>query len=354
MNMKEISTAIEQCRPVIAQAVAGRQYAEHPELKELYGPLGWQRTLEDANHNISFLAQAIALDNSVLFADYLGWLKVVLLRRGVRLQDLLNHLDYLQGSLRDQLSPEAAAVACTFISYAIGRLPEMPEDLPSLLEGKSPLVLLARQYLQTLLCGERKTASRMILAAVERGVTVKDIYLGVFQPCQREIGRLWQTNQISVAEEHFCTAVTQLIMSQLAPQIFAGEKTAGRMVATCVSSELHEIGVRMVADFFEMHNWGTWYLGANTPTESVLRLIVERKPQVLAISATITYHIDKVEQLIRAVRADANCRNMLILAGGYPFNLQPDLWRGIGADGSAPNASEAVLSAQRLMEARRG
>ena len=35
--------------------------------------------------------------------------------------------------------------------------------------------------------------------------------------------------------KHYCTAATQLIMSQLYPYIFSGEKTAGAFVATCVA-----------------------------------------------------------------------------------------------------------------------
>ena len=87
---------------------------------------------------------------------------------------------------------------------------------------------------------------------VEQGTPARDIYLQVFQPAQREVGRLGQTNRISVALEHYVTAATQPIMSQLYPRIFSPEKTGRRLIATCVGGELHEIGVRMVADFFEM------------------------------------------------------------------------------------------------------
>ncbi|MDS4069713.1 MAG: cobalamin-dependent protein [Candidatus Competibacter sp.] len=354
MNARELSAAIEARRPAIAEAVATRQYAEHPELRERYGPVGWQRTLEDASYNLAFLAQAIALENPALFVDYLGWLKVVLLRRRVRLQDVLDHFAYLQDGLRQSLpAAEAAAVACAYVAEGVRRLPDLPDDLPTLIEGNAPISLLAHRYLQALMRGERHVASRLVLDAVTQGTPVKDIYLGVFQPCQREIGRLWQTNQISVAQEHYCTAATQWVMSQLYPYIFSGEKGAGRLVATCIAAELHEIGVRMVADFFEMEGWDTFYLGANTPTDSVLGALVERRADVLGISATITYHVSEVQRLIQAVRAAPACRDVLVLVGGYPFNLAPDLWRRIGADGWAPDAQTAVERARELLAARR-
>ncbi|WP_051140488.1 cobalamin B12-binding domain-containing protein [Azospirillum brasilense] len=175
-----------------------------------------------------------------------------------------------------------------------------------------------------------------------------DLYLHVFQPALREIGRLWQTRAITVAHEHFATAATQAIMGQLYPAIFAAERRGLSMVATCVGGEQHEIGIRMVADFFEMAGWDSHYLGANTPADSVVRSVRERGARVLAVSATITAHVGRVAALIAAVRAEPG-EPPHVLVGGYPFNLVPDLWKTVGADAFAPGAEEAVAIAERLI-----
>src|SRR6185369_5232827 len=105
-----------------------------------------------------------------------------------------------------------AVAAC--VDAALRVLPKAPTDLPSFLDGEDALDGLARQYLQTLLRAERHEATRLVLDAVKAGVGVGDIYLQVFQRCQREVGRLWQLKRITVAQEHYCTAATQLAMSQ--------------------------------------------------------------------------------------------------------------------------------------------
>ena len=166
---------------------------------------------------------------------------------------------------------------------------------------------------------------------------------------QYEIGRLWQTNRITVAEEHYCTAATQLIMSQLYPQIFASAKNGRTLIATCVAGDMHEIGVRMVADFFEMEGWNTYYLGANAPHSSVVATVIERKADVLAISATISCHVEAIRDLIRVVRQHPSGGHVRILAGGYPFNRDPELWRYVGADGSARDAQQAITLANQLV-----
>jgi methanogenic corrinoid protein MtbC1 len=211
-----------------------------------------------------------------------------------------------------------------------------------------PVPALAQNYLEALRHGDRQRASRLVLDAVAAGTSVKDIYLGVFQPAQYEVGRLWQTNEMSVAQEHYCTAATQLIMSQLYPQIFALDRKGRTMVATCVAGDLHELGVRMVADFFEMDGWDTFYLGANTPHEGVVDTIIERRAEVLAVSATLATHVPAVRALIDVVRASPAGAAVSILAGGHPFNENPDLWKTVGADATAPDAQQAIDLANRL------
>lgn len=239
------------------------------------------------------------------------------------------------------------APALALLDEGIRQIEKTPADLPGFLNGDAPFADLARRYLEALLRGDRHSASRLILDAVERGVSVTDIYMHVFQASQREIGRLWQINRVSVAQEHYCTAATQLIMSQLYPRIFATEKKGHALVAACVGGELHEIGARMVTDLLELNGWDTHYLGANTPTASVLSMVAERGARVLALSTTMTFHLDQVRAVIAETRQSG--LNVRILVGGHPFNLAPGLWKTIGADGYAADARQAIAVAEGLI-----
>lgn len=345
------SAAILGQRAGIAGELVTREFARHPELSQRYGEIGRAKSTQDAGYHLAFLEQALALNNRAVFVDYVAWVKVMLSQRKVLPADLAFHLECLAEVLREKLPPDCGALAAEFVTSAVRAMPEMPEDMPTFLHVGEPLSPLAHQYFAALRRGERHLASQLVLAAVATGTPVKEIYLHVFQPAQYEIGRLWQTNRISVAQEHYCTAATQLIMSQLYTHIFATAKNGHTLVATCVAGDLHEIGVRMVADFFEMEGWNTFYLGANTPHSSVIATIVERDADVVAISATISYHVEAVRDLIRAVRQEPALSGVTILAGGYPFNQDPELWRKVGADGSASDAQQAIALANRLVEA---
>lgn len=349
----ELSRILNERRAQLAEAVTARHYELLPELADRYGALGRVRCLQDADFHLTYLAEAVSVDLPSLFADYVAWAKVLLEGRGIPQEDLVRNLEVLRDVLVRELPPDLAGLAVGYVATGLRQLPDLPNGLPLGIGDDEPCADLARGYLQSLLRGERHVASRLVLDAVESGVSVRDIYLHVFQRAQHEIGRLWQTNRLSVAQEHYCTAATQLIMSQLYPYIFAGARNGHTLVATCVAGDLHEIGVRMVSDFFEMEGWDTFYLGANTPTASLLRTLEERNADLLAVSATMTFHLRAVKELIAAVR-EKEGDQIKILVGGYPFGLAPDLWRVVGADAGARDALESVLVAERLLRGSSG
>ena len=60
-------------------------------------------------------------------------------------------------------------------------------------------------------------------------------------------------------------------------------------------------------------------------------------------------NVDSVARLIRALRAEPGMGDLKILVGGRPFNLDPELWKRVGADGCARSAVDAVTVAKRLV-----
>ena len=60
---------------------------------------------------------------------------------------------------------------------------------------------LFSSYLGAIRDGDRRRAFEIIDDARASGLDLGTLYAGVFQPALREIGRLWQENQITVADE---------------------------------------------------------------------------------------------------------------------------------------------------------
>jgi len=343
------SAAIDRQGDALAERIVASHYAARPELAQRYGEGGRGRCVADTKRHLENLSRAIEVGRSALFVDYVAWAKIVLGTRGIPTEDLADSLEFCRRTLVEQLPPAQAALAEQYVLDSLSCLPALPTSTPSYLSADRPLADLAREYVRLLLKADRRGASALVMDAVRQGTPVREIYLHVFQRSQYEIGRLWQCNEISVAQEHLCTAATQLIMSQLYSYIFGTERRKLRVVATCVGGYLHELGIRMVADFFEMSGWDTFYLGADVPTNSIVQAVIEHQAHLLAVSTTLLRHVGTVAELIVAVRANPACADVRILVGGHPFNIAPDLWREVGADGHAPDALRSLDLAEQLL-----
>jgi MerR family transcriptional regulator, light-induced transcriptional regulator len=345
--MSQTSQWIREHADTLAEVIVARQYEQQPQVWKPYGAAGWRKSVRDTHYHLDYLVEALEASAPELFVEYLAWVKALF--AGLHFPDdiLPTTLACTRQVFAERLPEDVRTPALALVEAGLRSLPAAPPAPPSYLQGDRPLDLLACAYLAALLDGDRHTAGRIILEAVGAGTAIRDIYLHVFQRSQRELGRLWQTGQINVAQEHYCTAATQVVIAQLYPYLFAKSRKGPRLVATCVSGELHEIGARIVADFFEMEGWDTYFLGANTPVESVVRTVDERQADILAISATMTFHIGQVRALIAAARSRG--LKARVLVGGYPFNIASDLWRNVGADGYAPDAQEAIRIAEVLL-----
>ena len=339
-------------REAIALKVYSRFLEKYPEIYGGYSPYLKEKTLEGFRYTLRYLQEALAMDDAAIFIDSVGWSHVMLSSQHMPGNGLPPFLETVKEVLHEELPVDLKAKSDDILAESLAFLTTAPTEVPSNIEKNNPLAPVAHAYLDALLAADRPAAMRIIEEQVKRSVAIRDIYFNIFQPVLRELGRLWQIQKISVAQEHYATATTQLIIAQLYPAIFTESRKAKRrgktLVAVCASEELHEMGVRMVADFFEMVGWNTYYIGANTPANSLIAAVKERKADVVALSSTMSYHLPRVDTQIRSLRNDPDTRHVKIIIGGYTFNIVPELWKKIGADAYAGSADEAVSLANQL------
>ncbi len=327
-------------------------FALRPDMAQSYSEYQKEHFQKDVAWIISLLAEAVWAGQPALFEEFISWLKTLLTSVNVPMKAFAESLELIKTRINESCDAEENDLINPILEKAVRMVLSVEPEI-SVAAMENYLTPLARHYLDCLLKLQRDEALSLILKEVKAGIPVKEIYLQVFQPVQYEIGRLWQTNKISVAQEHYCTGATQLVMSQLYPYLFTGEKRNRKMVTTCVSGELHEMGARMVTDFFEMEGWDTYYLGANMPIEGVIKFVVDICPQILAISATMTIHVSAVDEMILRIKSAPGIPSDLkIIVGGYPFKVAENLWQTVGADGCASDALEAVKLAVKLIAAR--
>lgn len=346
MDEKKLGHFIKSRMEELKKEILSRQLERQPHLKKKYHREQLDRCLQDIEYHLSYLSQALSVNQVLLFEEYMHWVKILFEERNLSVDELQVNLEIIEEILSQHL-PEERAHLSPFIAGGQKGLTR-PSSQLTFLHEKNPYLQLAQSYLQSLLTQDRSHSLSLILPRVQEGMPPQDVYRYVFQPVMREVGYLWQRNRLSVAREHYCTATTQLIMSHLYPYLLnpSIEKDY-RCISLCVSGELHELGIRMVADLLEMASWDTLHLGANTPQQGILELIQEKRVHLLAISATLTLNLGQVRDLIEAVQQSSPW--VKVMVGGYPFNLSGNLWQKLGAHGFAPDAQRAVQVARELV-----
>ncbi|MEW8015069.1 MAG: B12-binding domain-containing protein [Candidatus Sedimenticola endophacoides] len=65
----------------------------------------------------------------------------------------------------------------------------------------------AGDFTQALVGGDSGVAGSVAERALAGGLGLVDVAVGVIQPSMYAIGYLWQTNRITVAQEHLATAI---------------------------------------------------------------------------------------------------------------------------------------------------
>ena len=117
-----------------------------------------------------------------------------------------------------------------------------------------------------LLAGCQREALAVVNRCIDSGHSLVDVELHVIQPSLYHIGEEWQANRVSVAKEHMATAIALSVMTMGLLRSPPPAAIDRRVLLACVAGNHHAVGLRMVADAFQLAGWDVQYLGADVPT----------------------------------------------------------------------------------------
>jgi MerR family transcriptional regulator, light-induced transcriptional regulator len=291
-----------------------------------------------------FLADAHAallLNSRPLLASLFRWLRTYHTTRGMSSEDLSGVVQVLADELQ-RFTATALAEEIPVLASEFSRAQQDNVRRPK----RGPEVF--QPYLRLLLNHEGVEARNLILEQVAEGKSIRYLHGRILGPAMIEIGRLWLENKITVADEHYATAITETLMNSLHPLVKRHASQKGRVLLIGVQTELHALGIRMVEDFLELDGWDTIYFGPNLPFESIYSAIEKERPNLIAISATTPANLLPTAETIQQIRMMPEARSSPVLVGGYPFLLDHSLFKKVGADAWAANAVHAVRVARSL------
>ena len=306
-----------------------------------------RQEVEDVGYHLDFLAGAVEIGLVAAFADYARWSARVLKARNIDPGVIAESFRHIDEEVR-RLSPtEFPPLLSPFIAAGCAAVltAEEPEGES---EAADPLALSRRLFLQAILAGRREAAVNIVLEAHNAGHDLRNLYVEIFQKALYEVGRLWEANRITVADEHMATAITQYVVARSYELLPVADQRRGRAVITGVQGELHQVGANMVADLLEADGWDVRFLGTNMPLDDILKTAREHQADLLGISATMLFNLPQVIQLVERTRAELGSAAPRVILGGGAFRLLPELPAELKVAAVATELRQGVELARNL------
>jgi MerR family transcriptional regulator, light-induced transcriptional regulator len=179
------------------------------------------------------------------------------------------------------------------------------------------------------------------LAELSNGkIDIVTLYNEILTPALRDKYYSASSKEIGIWEEHVRTSIIRTVIECCYPHVIDERNNKyraaikGRVIVVCPTEELHEIGARMVSDFFTLCGFDTIFVGANTPQIEIIEAIEHIKPRYVAVSVTCYYNLVAASRTVKSI---VNIRNrtgleFTVITGGYAFKKNPQMTDKMGAD----------------------
>jgi 5-methyltetrahydrofolate--homocysteine methyltransferase len=198
-----------------------------------------------------------------------------------------------------------------------------------------------------ILRGDASAARLGVCAAVEADLPAVDI-LDTMTLSMAEVGNRFEAGEYFVPDLLVAARAMQEGMQVLRPRLVQADvRSAGLVVAGTVKGDLHEIGKNLVCMLLECAGFAVVNLGMDVTPEQFVEAVIEHQPHILAMSALLTTTMPNQGATIEALRKAGVRERVKVMVGGAP--LTERYARELGADGYAPDASQAVKLAKSLV-----
>jgi trimethylamine corrinoid protein len=175
--------------------------------------------------------------------------------------------------------------------------------------------------------------------------------LGGVTGALREVGERFGRGEMFLTELMFCAEAAKGAMAVLTKEIKRQRKEvryAGRVLIGTVAGDIHDIGKSLVAAMLTAEGFEVFDLGVDVPDEVFVEKVRELKPDVLGMSALVSYTMFKFGDVVGALRK-AGLRDGVKVAVGGAF-VDEEWAEKSGADAFGSDAVDAVAKVKALMK----
>lgn len=197
--------------------------------------------------------------------------------------------------------------------------------------------------------GKTNGAVRFAVDLLDAGNSQTRIISDVLAASQRQVGTQWQRNEISVAEEHLATGVTESALYAISSGKVI-DPALGSVVVARAEGDWHSLKGHMFSEQLRAEGLDVTFLGASTPSGEVARFIQRRRPDAVLVTCNLPVFFPGVVSLANVAHESA----IPVLVGGRAVVDAPDRARRLGSDAIASNVTDVLSTLARWRVLRCG
>ncbi len=196
--------------------------------------------------------------------------------------------------------------------------------------------------------GKAKIVPGKVQEALDSGVGAVQILNEGMIRAMAEVGRLYEEGEYFVPEMLIAARAMKEGLAVLRPHLLRADvKSAGKVAAGTVQGDLHDIGKNLVALMLEGAGFEIVDLGVDVSAEKFIAAVREHNVDIIAMSALLTTTMSHMKDTVEALKAAGLRDKVKVMIGGAP--VTQSYATEVGADGYAPDASQAVALAKSLI-----
>ncbi|WP_273126387.1 cobalamin B12-binding domain-containing protein [Metabacillus sp. HB246100] len=176
----------------------------------------------------------------------------------------------------------------------------------------------AKIFAGFLLEGNEDAAWEAAMNAIHSYNNRTQLFEELITKAMQHIGDLWESDQITVADEHLATSTCEYILARFQHELkhtqTIKQLREKKAMFMCLENEQHDIGLKMVSQVFEEYGWKTRLLGANLPLDDALKAAEKWQPSIIGLSFSIWYHAELLSTYIHALEKLSH--KPIVMVGG--------------------------------------
>lgn len=169
----------------------------------------------------------------------------------------------------------------------------------------------------------------------------------VVVPAMENIGKKWEKGELALSQVYMSGKICEEIVDELIPKS-TSKRIDDPNIALAIYQDHHVLGKMMVYTFLRASGYDVYDYGYQSDPKELVEKLKQDNIEILLISVLMLNSAIHIKELMELLETELP--NVKVIAGGAPFRFDRQLYKEVGVDAMATNASQVIDIIEELKD----